>query len=215
MIASYQPSDVPDTACSPNWLARLDARLKLAFSLPFLLWVVLTPFRFWPCYLIQAAIVLALCLAACLPLRLVLKRLAILLPFLLLMAICVPLSRGLAAGWDLAAQVLIRATLALSATIVLVSTTPFPSLISALRWFRLPRLFVSILSFMHRYLHVLADEAQRMWRAKQARTCRPSLWADTKVLANCVGILLIRAFERAERVRAAMWARGWRGSFPD
>jgi len=216
MIAGHSSfADTHDAVGRSSWLTRLDARLKLALTLAFVLWVVLTPVSLWPCYAGQAAILLAAYVSARLPMRLLLTRLAILLPFLLLIALCVPLSRAFAAGWDLAAQILIRALLALTAMIILVSTTPFPALISALTWFRVPRLFVSILTFMHRYVYVLADEAGRMWRAKQARTSRPSLWADTKILANCVGILFVRAFERAERVYAAMWARGWRGKFPD
>jgi cobalt/nickel transport system permease protein len=33
-------------------------------------------------------------------------------------------------------------------------------------------------------------------------------------MANFVGILFMRAFERSERVHAAMLARGWRGDAP-
>jgi cobalt/nickel transport system permease protein len=194
---------------------RLDARIKIVAALLFVLWVVLTPLRLWPCYLVQLAIVLSVYLWARLPLRLLATRLAVVLPFLLLIAAAVPLSRGFSAGWDIAAQIVIRSSLALSAMIVLAATTAFPSFISALSWFRVPRVFVSILTFMHRYLHVLAEEAMRMHRAKQSRTCRPSLWTDTRIMANCVGILFVRAFERAERVYAAMLARGWQGKFPD
>ena len=67
---------------------------------------------------------------------------------------------------------------------------------------------------MYRYMFVLVDELDKMRRAKLARTFYPSLWWELRLMANFVGILFVRAFERAERVYAAMCARGWRGNVP-
>jgi len=196
-------------------LHRIDARLKLAVALGFIVWVVATPIRWWPCYLVQASLLLFWCVAGRLSVRSVLLRVGAVLPVLAMIALAVPLSRGFAAGWDLAGQIMIRAVLALGCAVVLASTTPFPALLNALAWFRLPATFLSILTLMHRYLFVLLEELRRMRRAKQARTCHPDWRTDLVIMANCVGILFVRAFERAERVYAAMCARGWQGRFPD
>ena len=63
---------------------------------------------------------------------------------------------------------------------------------------------------MYRYLFVLIDEAERMQRARRSRTFtseRSHVW---KSLAALVGQLFVRSTERAERIYAAMCARGWR-----
>ena len=54
--------------------------------------------------------------------------------------------------------------------IVLAAATPFPELLSAMRALRVPRLLVAIFGLMWRYLFVLADEAVRLIRARQARS---------------------------------------------
>jgi cobalt/nickel transport system permease protein len=69
---------------------------------------------------------------------------------------------------------------------------------------------VTTLALLYRYLFVLVDEAERMHRARLARTFdrrRVSVW---RMLGTVVGQLFVRSSERAERIYAAMCARGWR-----
>jgi cobalt/nickel transport system permease protein len=106
---------------------------------------------------------------------------------------------------------LVRAWLCLIVMLMLVATTPWAKLLGALEWLRVPRVLLWILAFMYRYLFVLSDELARMRRAKQARTFRRNWWWELELTAHFVGVLFIRAFERAERVHAAMCARGWHG----
>ena len=74
---------------------------------------------------------------------------------------------------------------------------------------RVPAILVSILALMYRYLFVLVDEAQRMRRARASRTFRPGRWWRWHALATVIGQLFVRSTERAERIYAAMIARGW------
>ena len=76
----------------------------------------------------------------------------------------------------------------------------------------MPAVLVSTLQFMHRYLHVLTDELDRMLKARRSRTFRRTGRLDWGLLTGCIGILFLRAFERGERVHAAMLARGWDGT---
>jgi cobalt/nickel transport system permease protein len=100
----------------------------------------------------------------------------------------------------------------------LTATTQFPDLMHALRHLRAPRLLIAIISFMYRYLFVLADEATRLMRARESRSAAPvhgrgggTLWWRAKVAGSMVGQLLVRSLERSERVYNAMLARGYRG----
>jgi cobalt/nickel transport system permease protein len=65
---------------------------------------------------------------------------------------------------------------------------------------------------MYRYLHVLTEELDRMVKARRSRTFRRSGRLDWVLLTGLIGILFLRAFERGERVHAAMLARGWDGT---
>jgi cobalt/nickel transport system permease protein len=76
----------------------------------------------------------------------------------------------------------------------------------------MPLVLVSTLQFMYRYLHVLADELDRMVQARRSRTFRRSGRLDWGLLTSLIGVLFVRAFERGERVHDAMIARGWDGT---
>ena len=103
-----------------------------------------------------------------------------------------------------------RSTLCLLAVVLLALTTPFHELLHVLRWLHVPTLLVTTLALMHRYLAVLLDESQRMRRARASRTFITSRRHTWYALASVAGQLFVRSSERAERIYAAMCARGWR-----
>jgi cobalt/nickel transport system permease protein len=193
---------------------RLDARWKLLIALVLVACVLATPWQIGPLYLWEAGIVLCFYAVSGLPWRYLIVRLAAMLPFLLLLAAAYPLSLGLEAGWVLAARLLVRSLVSLATMITLVATTPFHRLLVALAQLGVPQMLLSILAFMYRYMFVLADELEKMRRAKLARTFYPSVWNEVRLMGTFVGMLFVRAFERAERVYAAMLARGWTGKMP-
>jgi cobalt/nickel transport system permease protein len=117
-------------------------------------------------------------------------------------------------------SIMLKSWLSVQAALLLAYTTPFSSLVDALRALRVPAIMVSIISFMYRYLAVLSDEAGRMSRARQARSAVPAgnrsgagLAWRARVTGAMVGSLFIRSYERSERVYAAMLARGFDGTF--
>ena len=66
--------------------------------------------------------------------------------------------------------IMIGSWLSVQVALLLAFTTPFHDLIDALRELHLPRILVSIISFMYRYIAVLTDEGSRMLRARDARS---------------------------------------------
>ncbi len=109
--------------------------------------------------------------------------------------------------------------LSVQIALLLAFTTPFHDLVDALRELHLPRILVSIISFMYRYIAVLGDEASRMLRARDARSAGAgrgtggSLRWRATVTGRMVGSLFLRSYERSERIYAAMQARGFEGEF--
>ncbi len=114
-------------------------------------------------------------------------------------------------------SILVKSWVSVQVAILLTATTPFHDLLWALRELRVPRPLVSIVGFMYRYLFVLVDEATRIMRARAARAAagpRRSIgrifWQG-RVAGGMVGSLMLRAFERSERIYSAMVARGFNG----
>jgi cobalt/nickel transport system permease protein len=183
---------------------RLPAALKLTVALLLVLVLVLLPPGAW---LVFAGVALTLVVVAGLsriPPVFLARRLLLLEPLVLGIAVLALLQPG---GLRVFATILTKSTLCLFTMILLSNTTPFTELLGVLRRVRFPALLITTLALMYRYLFVLADEAERMRRARQARTFGRTRWA---VLATVLGQLFVRSTERAERIYAAMCARGWK-----
>jgi len=113
-------------------------------------------------------------------------------------------------GHRVFAGIMIKSTLCLLTMVLLANTTPFADLLRVLRQLRVPALLVTTLALLYRYLFVLVDEAERMHRARVCRTFdrrRAAVWRN---LGTVIGQLFVRSTERAERIYAAMLARGWK-----
>ncbi|MSR58114.1 MAG: cobalt ECF transporter T component CbiQ [Planctomycetaceae bacterium] len=197
-----------------TWCHRWPARLKIVLTLAVIVAVVLLPISLWPIHGCLACLIFAAHAVADIPLSYLLRRVALLLPVVLLMALCVPLSRGFSGGWELASALVARALLTFLAALWLVNTTPFDRLLAAFRQLGMPRSFVVLLAFTYRYLFVVFDELARMRTAQRARTFgRRSPWAVWNSTVQLVAMLLIRSLNRSERVHQAMLSRGWQGEF--
>ena len=128
-------------------------------------------------------------------------------------------------GWDASregaeavATILARSWIAVGIAALLVSTTSIVDILRALRWFRVPGILVATVFFAYRYFYVIGDEAQRMLRARDARSAAlpgyragRSIGWRASVAGHMVGSLFVRSLERSERVYAAMQARGYHG----
>ncbi|MFN8178864.1 MAG: cobalt ECF transporter T component CbiQ [bacterium] len=168
--------------------------------------VALAPPRLW-LFAAVAVLLLAVAAASRVPPRFLVRKLLFLEPFILgVVAMTLFQPNGL----HRFALTLTRSTLCLCASVLLAATTPFSDFLGVLRRWRLPAFLVTTLGLTYRYLFVLADEALRMRRARAARTFvrgRVSMW---KSLSTVAARLFVRVSERADRIHAAMCARGWK-----
>jgi len=117
---------------------------------------------------------------------------------------------------------LLAATIAAKAVAItllmepLLSTTPLPVTLHGLSRLGAPEMAGQMVLLSYRYLHVFRHEARRMSCGMQVRGFRKR--TDLKTLhavANFLGMLFVRSFERTERVFDAMKARGYKGKFPE
>ncbi|NNK01397.1 MAG: cobalt ECF transporter T component CbiQ [Desulfatitalea sp.] len=98
----------------------------------------------------------------------------------------------------------------------LLATAPLPVTLHGLAKLGVPEMIGQMLLLSYRYLHVFRHEARRMAAGMQVRGFRKRTdLATLKAVANFLGMLFVRSFERTERVFDAMRARGYRGRFPE
>lgn len=137
-----------------------------------------------------------------------LRRLAVFLPFVLAIGVGVPVTQDSGGAWTWTLTIVCRSLVAFFAGLWLVHALPFQELRDVLRRLHTPAIFLDALAFMHRYAVVLWEELARLKTARSARTSRLS-WIQTWTSsAQMIGELLIRAWDRAERVHRAMLSRG-------
>ncbi len=162
------------------------------------------------CY---SAILVAVVLAARLPLFAALMRATVVLPFTLVFA-----AISLAAGEPLAAITLVgKSYLSALAVLVLLSTTPLPELLHGLEHLGVPRYLLMVVQFLYRYLFVISEEAQHMRAAAQAKSgsVRRVLFDRSKfgAAAGALGVLFARSYAHADGIHQAMLARGFQDHF--
>jgi len=117
-------------------------------------------------------------------------------------------------GILLSARITLKSNAILLALIALVASMPLATLGHALSQLRVPAKITNLLLMTYRYIFVIEQEYQRLWRAAKIRGFRPGTNLHTyRTYAYMVGMLFVRAAARAERVYQAMLCRGFDGSF--
>lgn len=116
------------------------------------------------------------------------------------------------AGLRLAAFIYMKAITIVVLVIGMMGTTPFNDSMKALEYLKVPPVFVQMVLFSYRYLFVFFLEIGRMNTAMKARNFEKKFDMHTiKTVGNFVGTLLVRSFERTERIYQAMLSRGYEG----
>ncbi|MBW3604943.1 MAG: cobalt ECF transporter T component CbiQ [Actinobacteria bacterium] len=203
----------------------LAPEVKIAAAVAYIAAAAVTPRQAIWAFGVQAAGVAAAIAVARLGPRFVLRRLTVVVPFVAF-ALCIPfiasgeridvvglsLSReGLWGAWN----VVSKATIGASVSILLAGTTEVPRLLTGLSRLRVPGTLTAIAAFMVRYLEVIAGELGRMRTAMAARGYAPRWLWQARPVATSAGALFVRSYERGERVHAAMLSRGYTGTMPD
>ncbi len=191
---------------------KLDPRTKIITFLLFIIFVITSSPTDYIQFLSYSVIILTVVFLSKVPLGYVFKRIIVIIPFVLFVAIFLPFANKDQQGWIIFWNVMIKSSLAVLATIMLSSTTNFHNLLKGFELLKFPKILIMILSFMYRYVFILVDEAQRMERARDSRYFGGEYLRQIKIICNIIGLLFIRAYERGERVYQSMSARGFDGN---
>ncbi|MEA9391390.1 cobalt ECF transporter T component CbiQ [Acerihabitans sp. TG2] len=115
-------------------------------------------------------------------------------------------------GLRSAAFLIGRAESSATLSLLMVLTTPWPDVLKALRYLRVPKMVVMILGMTHRYIFVLLNSAIALFEARNSRMIGPLPPRERRRLAvNAAGALLERSLYLSQEVHLAMLSRGYRG----
>lgn len=104
--------------------------------------------------------------------------------------------------------IIFKTYLCVMAVLLLVASTPLAEITASMRRLKLPDVFVALFEMTYRYIGVLFEEAYSMHVAYILRS-RGKKGVDIKNIGSFLGQLLLRSFDRAERVYNAMKCRGY------
>ncbi|NMC28131.1 MAG: cobalt ECF transporter T component CbiQ [Syntrophomonadaceae bacterium] len=210
-----------DLARRQNPINKLHPLVKLLTTIIYLAVVVsfgryeisaLLPLIFYP--------VVVFALAELAPGR-ILRRIAWVMPLVIGIGIFNPvfdhqtvtiMNSTISKGWLSFISLVIKCVLTVAAGILLVATTGMEKLGAAMRIIGVPKIMVLQLLLTYRYILLLGDELARMLRAYSLRApghrgIKLAAWG------SFAGSLLLRSFDRAQRVYAAMCLRGFKGDY--
>ena len=203
----------------PSPVHALPPQCKLVATFAFVCAVVVTPRTAFWAFVAYAAVLAGVAVVARIPPGVLFRRFAIELPFVAF-AVLMPFVgagartdvlgmslsvEGLWGAWN----ILVKGTLGVAATGILVSTTEVRDLLVGLDRLHVPRAITGIAGFMVRYGEVIAGELRAMHVARISRGHDPGWIWQVRAVAASAGTLFIRSYERGERVYLAMASRGY------
>lgn len=219
--ALYSMRLLEELARKETTIHRLHPLIKLLTTFVYLTVVVsferyeiasLLPFIFYP------VIIFALAELPAVP---ILKRILFVEPLIIGIGILNPVfdnytvilgGIAISRGWVTFLSIFIKCGLTVTVSILLIATTGMDKLAAAMRMLRIPKIFVLQLLLTYRYISVLIEEVSRMLRAYSLRAPRQK-GIEFNAWGSFAGQLLLRTFDRAQRVYESMSMRGFTGEY--
>ncbi|MCD6294228.1 MAG: cobalt ECF transporter T component CbiQ [Deltaproteobacteria bacterium] len=203
---------------------RLDPRFKVVFATVYAFVVALS--NSFPALIAALIFSFALICLCRLDFLEVAKRVALVNGFIIFLWLVVPLTYdgqsifylgpfGVSReGVLVSARITLKSNAILLAFIALIASNTVATLGNALGRLKVPEKIIYLLLLNYRYIFVMEEEYRRLLRSASIRGFRPSSNLHTyKTYAYLIGILFVRAANRAERVYKAMLCRGFSGRF--
>jgi len=189
----------------------LDPRIKIIAAICCLVFFILAPGRNLAAFAWYAVFVGVLMALSGVPVSFYIKRFASLVPFVALIGISVPFMHAGIGGVRVFLILMCRAMLSIMLLSVLTASTRFSDLLKAGESLGFPKLLITVLSFMYRYIFLIQEETMLMKIAWHSRFFGKNTFKAWKSLAGLIAAMFLRSFEKAERVYLAMCSRGFSG----
>lgn len=152
----------------------------------------------------------------------ILKRVAIVLPAVLGLGIFNPIldrhaitlfsNITIAGGWISYASLIIKCIFTVLCALLLISTTMIDEIALSLQSLHVPKIFVMQFLLTYRYISVLIEETANIWTAYSLRAPNQK-GIHYKSWGPLLGQLLMRTYDRAQRIYNGMILRGFNGEY--
>ncbi len=139
------------------------------------------------------------------PVGLILKRMLLALPFILGVGI-------LSEGWMTFISLTLKGCLTISAALLLMATTGIDRIAMGLNSMKVPGLLILQLLLTYRYLGILVEEVYKIQDAYMLRAPGQK-GIKLRVWGSLAGRLLLRTYDRAEKIHEAMVLRGFDSAY--
>ena len=119
---------------------------------------------------------------------------------------------GISGGVISMISLMIKGILTVFGSYLLIATTSIEKICFAFRLLHIPKIFVTQILLIYRYISVLLAEANRITQSYALRA-PGQRGVHFKVWGSLVGQLLLRSMDRAEDIYESMCLRGYQGEF--
>lgn len=220
--ALYEIEAIGQMAERDQWMNRIHPLVKLFVTVLYIFLVVSFPkydlMGVWS----MAVYPLVIFLTGEVSFRAALRRLRFVLPLVCIVGIFNPFfdrsvlvfigGVGISGGVLSMLSLMIKGVLTVLASYLLVATTTIEKLCYALRLLHVPKILVTQLLLIYRYITLLLTEARRITQAYELRAPGQK-GVHFKAWGSLVGRFLLRSMDRANDVYASMCLRGYQGEF--
>ena len=191
--------------------------VKLFFTVFFIIFILTSTSYALFSYLFLICLVILICFLAKIPVREMLKRTLIGLPFSFFLGLSnvilmptpisfynIPLTIGLLSM----ISIMLKTFLCLAVVFLFVATTPLEDIAGAFVLLHVPYFLVSIILVTYRYIYLLVEEAGKMHQAYILRHFKKDA-LEMKHMGSFLGLLFVRSLHHAHLVDDAMSLRGY------
>lgn len=207
-----------------SFIAQIDPRVRILFCFTYSIVVALINELHSVYFALSLPIFLIL--SNCINLGSLFKRLSVVNGFIFILWIFLPLSypgdplyhfKSLAfskAGIEYAYLITLKSNAIVIATIYLLGISSFIEIAHALDHLKIPKKLIFLLFFCYRYIHDISFQYKKLKNSLKIRGFVPGTNLYTyKTYGYLIGILIVKSYDRAQKVIKAMLCRGFDGTF--
>jgi cobalt/nickel transport system permease protein len=208
-----------------SFFHRLDPRVKFITTIPYIFVIAVMQGTNGP--FLALMISLLMIAFSRISLRKLIGRLIVVNTFILILWIFLPFShpgetvfyigslKATREGFLYTLSITLKANAIVLATIAILGTSEVFSLAHALVHLKVPNKLIHLFFFFYRYISVLHEEYTRLRNAMLIRCFSPRTNIHTyKTYAYLVGMLIVKSYDRSQKIYNAMLCRGFTGKFP-
>lgn len=111
-----------------------------------------------------------------------------------------------------AIQLAVRAWACINCLYFLALTTPMVDMLEVLRTLKVPSVLMELMMLMYRFIFVLLEVADTILTSQKCRLGHKDIVTSIRSTGSMLAVLLVRSYQKADRLYDAMEARGYNGS---